>query len=154
MTNSNKTDTGPGKFSLWFQRRSNARTVARIRGGKGRSMGMDLLVLTTTGRRTGQRHDTPLSRFADGDGWLVIASGGGSSSPQWFRNLTANPDGAAVELPGTGSRAVTPEVLDGPTRDQAWARIVEAQARYAKYQDKSDRLYPVVRLTPRGPTTA
>jgi deazaflavin-dependent oxidoreductase (nitroreductase family) len=112
-------------------------------------MGMDLLVLTTTGRRTGRRHDTPLSWFAEGEAWLVVASGGGAGSPQWLRNLVADPDGAAVELPGQGPRPVRSEVLDGPERERAWARIVAAQPRYAKYQGRSERVYPVVRLTAR-----
>ena len=84
-----------------------------------------------------------------GDGArLVVASGGGSQHPDWFANLMAHGDKASIELPGRDAVPVTPERLDGVEREQAWQRIAEAQPRIAKYQAKSDRQYPVVRLTP------
>lgn len=143
----------PGRLSLWFQRRMNARTAARIRRkNDGRMMGMDVLILHTAGRTSGQPYETPIAWFADGDGGssrLVIASGGGSADPNWYLNLTAHPERAAVELPGRQPQPVTPHTLDGADRDEAWQTIVAANPRFAKYQKKSDRQYPVVRLTPR-----
>ncbi|MFF5260836.1 nitroreductase/quinone reductase family protein [Actinomadura viridis] len=56
---------------------------------------------------------------------------------------------ADIELPGRQAVPVTPHVLEGAERERAWGRITAAQPRYAKYQGKSDREYPVVRLTPR-----
>lgn len=142
----------PGRLSLWFQRRTNARTAAKIRRrNDGRMMGMDVLILHTAGRRSGQPYETPIAWFADGDGGgrLVIASGGGSDHPNWFRNLMEHPGRAAIELPGGRPQPVTPQWLDGADRDAAWQRIVAANPRFAKYQKKSDRQYPIVRLTPR-----
>jgi deazaflavin-dependent oxidoreductase (nitroreductase family) len=127
----------------------NARTNAKIRRGRDHLMGMDVLILSTVGRRSGERRETPLARFADGENWLVVASGGGSQHPDWHANLMSHPDQATIELPGTKPTPVTPHSLTGPDRDEAWQRIVAVQPRYAKYQQKSDRQYPIIRLTPR-----
>ncbi|WP_435070645.1 nitroreductase/quinone reductase family protein [Amycolatopsis thermoflava] len=137
------------KLSLWFQRRMNARTVTRIRRKGGRMMGMEVLILHTTGRRSGQPRETPVTWFADGDDWLLVASGGGNRNPDWYANLMARPDRAAIELSGPDRVPVKPQRLEGADRARAWQRIVAAQPRYDKYQRKSDREYPVVRLTRR-----
>ncbi|WP_233510458.1 nitroreductase family deazaflavin-dependent oxidoreductase [Actinomadura craniellae] len=122
----------------------------KIRGGRGKLMGMDVLVLNTVGRHSGQPRETPLAWFADGeDTWLIVASGGGSRHPDWHANLMAHPDRASIELPNRGAVPVTPHRLDSAEREQAWQHITAAQPRYAKYQSKSDREYPVIRLTPR-----
>ncbi|WP_433472874.1 nitroreductase family deazaflavin-dependent oxidoreductase [Spirillospora sp. CA-142024] len=141
----------PGAFSRWMQHRMNARTNRKIRRGRGTFMGMDVLILNTVGSRSGQPRETPVAWFADGeDARLVVASGGGSQNPDWYVNLMAHPDQAAIELPGRDAVPVTPHSLDGADREQAWQRIAEAQPRIAKYQSRSDREYPVIRLTPRG----
>jgi deazaflavin-dependent oxidoreductase (nitroreductase family) len=122
----------------------------KIRRGRGRVMGMDVLILNTVGRRSGQPRATPVAWFADGpDAWLIVASGGGSRNPDWHANLMAHPDRASIELAGREAVAVTPQRLDGADRERAWQRIAAAQPRIAKYQGKSDREYPVIRLTPR-----
>ncbi|WP_129669590.1 nitroreductase/quinone reductase family protein [Phytoactinopolyspora endophytica] len=140
----------PGAFSRWMQRTMNARTNRKIRRGRGTFMGMDVLILNTVGRRSGQPRETPLAWFADGeDAWLVVASGGGSHSPAWHVNLMTHPDQASIELPGRDATPVTPHQLDGTDREQAWQLIAASQPRIAKYQSKSDREYPVIRLTPR-----
>lgn len=140
----------PGPVSRWVQQKMNARMNRKIRRGRGRFMGMDVLILNTAGRRSGQPRETPVAWFADGaDAWLVVASGGGSQHPDWYRNLMAHPDRASIEMPGRDAVGVTPHRLDGADREPAWQRIAAAQPRYAKYQSKSDREYPVVRLTGR-----
>ncbi|WP_067660470.1 nitroreductase family deazaflavin-dependent oxidoreductase [Nocardia harenae] len=136
-------------LSLWFQRTTNARTATRIRRKGGAMMGMEMLILHTVGRRSGEPRETPLSWFADGADRLVVASGGGDRNPDWYANLRANPARVAIELHGSSPTPVTATPLDGAEREQAWARIVEAQPRYAKYQKKSDREYPLVRLAAR-----
>lgn len=142
----------PGRVSRWVQRRMNARTNGRIRRGRATFMGMDVLILHTVGHRSGLARQTPLSWFEDVDGArLVVASGGGSQDPDWFLNLLAHPGQAAVELPGGQVAPVTPQRLEGADREQAWERVVAAQPRYGKYQGKSAREYPVVRLAPRRP---
>ncbi len=141
----------PGALSRWVQRKMNARMNAKIRRGRGTFMGMDVLILTTVGRRSGQPRETPVSWFADGeDAWLVVASGGGKRHPDWQVNLMAHPDRASIELPGRGRVPVDPHRLDGADRALAWTRITAAQPRYAKYQNKTEQEYPVIRLTPRG----
>jgi deazaflavin-dependent oxidoreductase (nitroreductase family) len=128
----------------------NARMNRKIRRGRGVFMGMDVLILNTVGRRSGQPRETPVASFADGeDAWLIVASGGGNQHPDWHVNLMAHPDRASIELPGRDARRVTPHLLDGIDREHAWQRIAAAQPRIAKYQSKSDREYPVIRLTPR-----
>ncbi|TDC55722.1 nitroreductase family deazaflavin-dependent oxidoreductase [Actinomadura sp. KC345] len=140
----------PGAFSRWMQHRANARMNRKIRRGKGRFMGMDVLILNTVGRRSGEPRETPVAWFADDeDARLIVASGGGSQNPDWFANLMAHPDRASMELPGHDAVPVTAQRLDGADREQAWQRIAAAQPRIAKYQSKSEREYPVVRLTPR-----
>jgi deazaflavin-dependent oxidoreductase (nitroreductase family) len=140
----------PGAFSRWMQHRMNARMNRKIRRGRGKFMGMDVLILHTVGRRSGQSRETPVAWFADDeDARLVVASGGGSQHPDWYANLTSHADQASIELPGGDTVPVRPHRLDGADREQAWQRIAAAQPRIAKYQSKSDREYPVVRLTPR-----
>lgn len=140
----------PGAFSIWMQKKANARVVRKARKGKRTFMGMEILVLNTIGRRSGEPRATPLAWFGEGEGtWISVASGGDSRNPGWYVNLLANPERASIELPGEQPRPVTPETLSGAERDRAWEMIAEAQPRIAKYQSKTDRTYPIVRLTAR-----
>jgi deazaflavin-dependent oxidoreductase (nitroreductase family) len=113
-------------------------------------MGMDLLFLTTSGSKSSQQRTTPVAWFPNGDGtWLIVASAAGSAqNPAWYRNIAAHPDRLQIEL-GDMKIAVTAEQLTGPAREQAWERIVAAQPRYAKYQQKTDRELPVIHLAPK-----
>lgn len=112
-------------------------------------MGMDVLFLTTVGKKTGERRETAVAWFPDGDdAWLIVASAGGSArNPDWYHNLAAHPDQVWAELPQRALR-VTPEQLEGARREERWRQIVQAQPRYARYQEKTDRLLPVIRLVP------
>lgn len=144
---STKQQTHSG-FSRWMQHKMNARMNRKIRGGNGTFMGMDVLILHTVGRRSGEPRQTPISWFDDGEGgWLLVASGGKNGDPDWFRNLMAHPEHATIELPGDQPIPVTPRVLTGGERASAWAAITTAAPRYGKYQDKAGREYAVVRLT-------
>jgi deazaflavin-dependent oxidoreductase (nitroreductase family) len=113
-----------------------------------RFMGMDLLYLTTIGAKTGQKRQSPVARFPDGDdAWLVVASNGGSARhPSWYHNLMAHPDQVWIEIAGRSVQA-TVEQLEGPRRDAAWQRITASQSRFAGYQRKTARALPVVRLS-------
>ena len=140
----------PGALSRWMQHRANARLNRKIRRGRGTFMGMDVLILHTVGRRSGQPRETPLMWLPDGEhAYLIVASGGGSVNPDWHANLMANPNRAAIELPGHDAVPVTPHQLDGADREQAWERVAAAQPRIAKYQSKADREYPLIRLVRR-----
>ncbi|WP_262391236.1 nitroreductase/quinone reductase family protein [Nocardiopsis sp. CNR-923] len=128
----------------------NARVIRKIRSGRGTFMGMEVLILHTVGRLSGQRRETPVAWFPDGeDSWLVVASGGANRHPDWHLNLLGRPERAAIELPGREVVPVTPHMLDGTERERAWRRVAAAQPRIESYQRKSARVYPVLRLTRR-----
>jgi deazaflavin-dependent oxidoreductase (nitroreductase family) len=77
-----------------------------------------------------------------------LPAAGSAQNPAWYRNIAAHPDRLQIELPGQ-TIPVTAEQLSGPAREQAWQQIVAAQPRYAKYQQKTDRELPVIRLVRR-----
>lgn len=120
----------------------------RARHGQvgGHFEGARLLLLTTTGSRTGTPHTTPVGYLPDGgDRVLVIASAGGSARhPDWFHNLRVHPR-VTVES-GVFTYEARAVVLDGEERDRAFARAVEADPGWAAYQEKTDRVLPVVAL--------
>jgi deazaflavin-dependent oxidoreductase (nitroreductase family) len=128
----------------------NQRVIDEFRARHGRVggyfEGARLLLLTTTGARTGTRHTTPVGYLPDGgDRVLVIASAAGSPRhPDWFHNLLAHPR-VTVES-GAFTYAAKAVVLRGEERDRAWARAVEADAGWAAYQEKTERVIPVVAL--------
>jgi deazaflavin-dependent oxidoreductase (nitroreductase family) len=131
-----------------------AKWVSRMMGRQHRRagykfQGMDVLFLTTTGRKSGQPHENPVSWFADGDdAWLIVAAAAGSAkNPAWYVNMAARPDQVWIELPDRKLR-VTPEQLAGERREEAWQRITTIQPRFTKYQTKTDRPLPVLRLVP------
>jgi deazaflavin-dependent oxidoreductase (nitroreductase family) len=119
-------------------------------GERMRIAGLPLLLLTTYGARTGARRRSLLGWMPDGDGWLVFAAAGGAARhPGWYYNLAQNPDRVSVDV-GKRHVKVRPESLNGSAREAAWRRVVERSPRYGTYEEKTDRLIPVVRLTPTG----
>jgi deazaflavin-dependent oxidoreductase (nitroreductase family) len=112
-------------------------------------MGMDVLLLTTRGRKTGKPHTTPVAWFpAEGDTLLVVASAAGSAdNPNWYYNIAVHPDRLTIELLDR-TMSVAARQLAGPERQTAWERIIATQPRYADYQAKTDRVLPVIQLTP------
>lgn len=105
-----------------------------------------LILLTTTGARTGTSHTTPVGYFPDGgDRILVIASAGGSPKhPDWYVNLLAHPQ-VTVES-GVFTYEARAVALEGEERDKAFARAVETDPGWAAYQEKTERIIPVVAL--------
>ncbi|MFD0660427.1 nitroreductase family deazaflavin-dependent oxidoreductase [Thermocatellispora tengchongensis] len=128
----------------------NRQIIEEFRANRGRVggpfEGARLILLTTTGARSGAPHTTPLGYLPDGgDRILVIASAGGSPRhPDWYRNLLAHPR-ATVEN-GVFTYEAEAEVLEGGERDRIFARAVEADPGWAAYQDKAGRVLPVVAL--------
>ncbi len=93
----------------------NKMAMSRIRRKGGKFMEMNVLALTTVGRKSGAERTTPVAWFPGTDGsWLIVASAGGAA------------------------------------RDGAWRQITAASPRFAKYQEKTDRQLPVIRLVPRS----
>lgn len=114
-----------------------------------RFMGFPTVLLTTIGARTGKERTHVLGGFRQEDGsWLVMASKGGAAThPAWFINLAKHPDQVWVEA-GKRKFKARPELLKGEERDRALAEIVAGAPRYGEYQHKTDRVIPIVRLTP------
>jgi deazaflavin-dependent oxidoreductase (nitroreductase family) len=120
----------------------------RANGGRvgGPFEGGRLLLLTTTGARSGAPHTTPLGYLPDGlERVLVIASAGGApKNPAWFHNLVANPR-VTVES-GAFKYEADAVVLEGDERDAAFARAVEADPGWGEYEAESGRTLPVIAL--------
>jgi deazaflavin-dependent oxidoreductase (nitroreductase family) len=119
----------------------------RANGGKvgGQFAGAPLLVLTTTGAKTGKQRTHPLVYLPDGDRLIVFASKGGApTSPDWYHNLVANPT-ATVEV-GNETFEVKATELTGEERDRIYAKQAELMPGFAEYQEKTTRTIPVVVL--------
>jgi deazaflavin-dependent oxidoreductase (nitroreductase family) len=110
-------------------------------------MGVNALVLTTVGRKSGRERTTPVGWFpGKGDSWLIVASAGGAvRNPAWYYNIAANPDQIRIEVDGR-KVAVVAEQLHGDERAEAWQQIITAAPRFAQYQQKTDRELPIIRL--------
>jgi deazaflavin-dependent oxidoreductase (nitroreductase family) len=141
---------GPARSNA-FTRFVTRMMIKQHRRSGDKFSGLDLLYLTTVGAKTGEKRLAPVAYFADSDdngsGWLVVASSGGAvRHPGWYHNMAAHPDQIWIEVAGQQFR-VTAEQLDGPRREAAWQRITSEQPRYAGYQQKTDRVLPVIRLS-------
>jgi F420H(2)-dependent quinone reductase len=113
----------------------------------GRVLGMPVLLLTTTGRRTGKPRTTPLTFFRDGANLVVIASNGGADRPpDWSLNLQQNPH-AVVKI-GTNDLTVQARTASPEERVRLWPGITATYSGYARYQEKTARQIPVLILTP------
>lgn len=109
--------------------------------------GVPTLLLTTTGRRTGQRYTTPMIFGRDGDDYLVIASQGGAPvHPNWYRNLVANPN---AEIQVKGDRIpVVARTASEDDKPRLWKIMTESWPNFDAYQTRTDRVIPLVVLTP------
>ncbi len=104
-----------------------------------------MVILTSTGAKTGKSHTNPLMYLPDGDRVVVFASKGGApDSPQWFNNLVANPE-ATAEV-GTEKFKVRAVVTEGEERDRLYAEQARRYPQFAEYETKTTRKIPVVAL--------
>jgi proline iminopeptidase len=105
------------------------------------------LLLTTTGRKSGEKYIFPLFYGMAGSSYLVIASKGGAPEhPGWYRNLTANSE---VEVQaGTTKVKARARTVTGPERAKLWEQALQFWPPYADYQTKTEREIPVVLLDP------
>ena len=123
----------------------------RANGGRvgGRYQGRPMLLLTTTGARSGERHTKPLVYLPDEGRLIVFASASGAPrSPGWYHNLRANPV-ATVEV-GTEMYLVDATEVTGVERDRLFARQAEVWPGLADYQQRTSRPFPVIALTRRA----
>ncbi len=130
----------------------NAAIISEFRANEGKVGGQfegaPLLLLHTTGARTGQERIAPMMyRNVDG-GYAVFASkAGADTNPDWFHNLVANPD-VTVEI-GSETVAVRARVAEGDERESIWTAQKTEYPGFAGYEAKTDRVIPVVVLEPR-----
>ncbi len=130
----------------------NRQLIEDFRANRGKSggpfAGRPLLLITTTGAKSGLRRTTPIMYIPDGDRLLVIASNAGAPAhPHWYRNLVAHPD-VTVEV-GTETFDATAVFTQGAERDRLWTRIVELYPFFTEHQAKITRLIPVIALSRR-----
>jgi F420H(2)-dependent quinone reductase len=132
----------PTRAHAWLLRRSGGRFGRRF-------LGADVLVLRTTGRRSGKQRDAPMFFLPHGDGFAVVASNAASArTPAWWHNLQANPDAEAF---ATGSsHPVRARAATGVELEALWPRFVEMYRGYDHYLSIAKREIPVVVLEPRA----
>ncbi|GAA2209864.1 nitroreductase family deazaflavin-dependent oxidoreductase [Nonomuraea monospora] len=127
----------------------NQQIIEEFRANEGRVGGMfegsPLVLLTTTGAKSGKSVTTPVMYLADGDRYVIIASNGGADHhPAWYHNLRATPE-ATAEV-GTERFEVKAVFVEGAERDQLYARMVEQAPGFAEYEAATTRRIPVVAL--------
>lgn len=106
---------------------------------------MPLLLLTTTGRRSGRERTHPIGFVADGSSWLVMGSNGAlPREPSWISNIRSRPN-VSVQL-GARRFAASARVLDGAEREQAWDLVRSRYRFFEAYQAALTRQIPIVRL--------
>jgi len=127
----------------------NHNLIEEFRTNGGKVSGMfakaPLVLLTTTGAKSGQPRTFPVVYTRDGDCLIVVASKGGSDqNPAWYHNLVANPV-VTVELPDETyqARAV---VVDGAERDRLYRAHADRMTNFDEYQAKTSRRIPVIAL--------
>ena len=127
---------------------TNRRVIAQFReGGPIEGMQRDRLVLlTTTGRHSGEPRTTPLMFHRDGDRVLVIASNiGAPSHPDWYLNLVARPQ-VTVEI-GDESYPALATPTEGVDRERVWTLLKQTYPFFADHEKATERVIPVVALT-------
>jgi len=129
----------------------NSKIISEFRANEGKVggmfEGMPLLLLHTTGAKSGSERVNPVAYRSDGDALVVFASKGGAPvNPDWYHNLRANPK-VTVEIE-TDNREMVARVAEGDERHRLWeAQKIEFPG-FAEYESKTDRQIPVVILDP------
>jgi deazaflavin-dependent oxidoreductase (nitroreductase family) len=125
------------------------RWLFRVSGGRlgDRMNGFDVLLLTTTGKRSGNPRRVALQYLPHGTGWAVVASRAGDDrNPDWWHNLVAKPV-ADVQVGGSHHAVVARDAV-GDERDDLFARFAAVDPAYLEYETRTTRTIPVVVLEP------
>ena len=127
----------------------NRQTIEAFRANKGQVGGMwegrPLLLLTTTGAKSGQRRTSPVMYLREGERLFIFASKGGAPThPDWYHNLLAHPD-VTVEVGDQTHQAIAKPVT-GAEHDQIYARWAERYPQFREYQERTSRIIPVIEL--------
>jgi deazaflavin-dependent oxidoreductase (nitroreductase family) len=130
----------------------NRRVTAEFHANKGkvggRFEGVDILILTTTGAKSGQTRWNPLAYSRDGDRYIIAASKGGApTNPDWYYNLLKYPS-TSIEV-GTENVMVEATVAEGAERDRLFAQHAERMPQFRDYERNTTRKIPMVILTPK-----
>lgn len=135
------------RINVWLYRATGGRLGAKWRLGSAFPTGAPTCLLTTIGRRSGERRTTPLIYLSDGDRLVLVASQGGMPRhPQWYLNLRAHP-GVEVQT-GRRVRDLRARTAGEDERKRLWPLLVELYADFAHYQSWTERRIPVVICEP------
>ena len=131
-----------GKLNVPIYRMTRGRVFGTVGGSP-------VLLLTTTGRKSGEPRTAPVLYIRDGERLLVIGSNAGNAkTPAWALNLRAKPD-AEINVRGR-SRPVTARVAEGEERDRLWKTITDEYPGFDDYRERTDREIAVFVLEPRS----
>ncbi len=109
--------------------------------------GRPMVLLTTTGRKSGKQRTIPLQYMMDGENIIVVASNGGNvNQPAWWHNIKANAD-VTVQV-GKKTMRARAETANDEERARLWPILVEYYPGYQGYEDETERTVPVVILRP------
>jgi deazaflavin-dependent oxidoreductase (nitroreductase family) len=112
--------------------------------------GAPMVLLTTTGAKSGKKRVNPLVSFSDGGNLYVVASKAGApTNPDWYHNLLAHPE-VEVEFGDDRFEATAVPITSGPERDRLYAVQVAAQPGFADYAQATTRVIPIVELRRRA----
>jgi deazaflavin-dependent oxidoreductase (nitroreductase family) len=115
-----------------------------------RDTGLPVIIVTNRGRKSGAIRKTPLMRAVDGKSYILVASQGGAPKhPQWYFNLKSEPKVEIRDRTEVYSMRVR-EVVDPAERQRLWNIAVKAYPPYQEYQDRTDRVIPVLVAEPIG----
>jgi deazaflavin-dependent oxidoreductase (nitroreductase family) len=140
-------------FGYWYVTRLAPRIdepLLRLSGGRISSIyPVPVMLLTTTGAKTGLARTSPLLYIVDGTSLILIASNyGRPGNPSWFRNLLAHPQVEVLAGARSGTYTAT-EITDAAERAEAWAMALDVYAGYADYEVRAgNRRIPLIRLRP------
>jgi deazaflavin-dependent oxidoreductase (nitroreductase family) len=143
---------GRSRAGTWYLKRVAPKIdppLLRLTGGRVSSVyPVPVMLLTTTGAKSGLPRTLPLLYVVDDDGLLLIASNYGSTRhPAWYRNLVANPEVDVLAGRHSG-RYTAAEITDPDQRDRAWAEALDTYAGYSDYEVRAgNRTIPLIRLT-------
>jgi F420H(2)-dependent quinone reductase len=130
------------KAHVFLYRATHGKRGARIAG-------KDVVLLTTTGKKSGQPRTVPVMCFSDAGDRIVIASNGGAADhPAWFKNLEQDPQ-VSLQL-GSETYRAKAVLLEPAERERVWKMVVREAPQFAGYEKKTSRVIPVVRLVRAG----
>ncbi len=135
------------KANVWVYQKTNGLLGSKWRVGAAFPWGVPVCLVTTTGRKSGEKRVVPLLYLMEGESVVVVASTGGlPKNPAWFWNIKSNPE-CEVQIMGRKWKARA-RITDEAERAQLWPKLVDLYYDYDNYASWTDRVIPVVVLDP------